>query len=85
MPSTSTTTSKSTPTSTHTIEPEGVEAKKVAFNMAVEVCVHVDVDVDGFYFFTDRVPNRLQAKLVQSIKLEGLNKITVANIYKMWN
>jgi hypothetical protein len=79
--------STSTSTSTHTIEPEGVEAKKAAFNMAVEICVHVDgdvlvdVDVDGFYFFPDRVPNRLQAKLVQSIKLEGLNKITVRLSY----
>jgi hypothetical protein len=27
------------------IEPESVEAEKVALNMAVEVCVHVDVDV----------------------------------------
>jgi hypothetical protein len=64
------------------IEREGVEAEKVAFNIAVEVCVHVDVDVlvdvdvDGFCFFPDRVPNRLKAKLAQSIKLEALNKIT---------
>jgi hypothetical protein len=87
MPSTTTTTitttSTSTPTSTHTIEPEGIEAKKVAFNMAMEVWVHVDgdvlvdVDVDGFYFVPDRVPNRLQTKLVQFVKLEGLNKTTV--------
>jgi hypothetical protein len=33
------------------IEPESVEAEKVALNMAVEVCVHVDVDVDGFNSF----------------------------------
>jgi hypothetical protein len=61
------TTSTSTTTSSHIIEPEGVEAEKVALKIAV----------DGFYFFPDRVPNRLKAKLAQSIKLEGLNKITV--------
>jgi hypothetical protein len=33
------------------IEPEIVEAEKVALNMAVEVWVHVDVDVDGFNSF----------------------------------
>jgi len=39
------------------IEPESVEAEKVALNMAVEVWVHVDVDVivdvdvDGFNSF----------------------------------